>query len=166
VQACYNSISRFTLFLKPFKGLTMPHSLHNPLSLLGRALIAMLFIPSGFAKLIGFSATAGYIASKGVPLPQIAAAIAVAVELGLGLLLLVGWQTRWAALGIGLFTLVITFIFHPFWSVPEAQMMMQKMNFFKNMAIVGGLFGFAAFGGGGWSVDGNTRHVDGGRATA
>jgi putative oxidoreductase len=142
----------------------MPHSLQNPLPLLGRALIALLFIPSGFGKLIGFSATAGYIASKGVPLPQAAAAIAVAVELGLGLLLLVGWQTRWAALGIALFTLVITFIFHPFWDVPAAQMMMQKMNFFKNMAIVGGLFGFAAFGGGGWSVDGRAAHADGRRA--
>jgi putative oxidoreductase len=142
----------------------MPHSLHNPLSLLGRALLALLFIPSGFSKLIGFGATVGYISTQGVPLPQVAAAIAIAVELGLGLLLLVGWQTRWAALGIALFTLVITFVFHHFWDVPADQVMMQKLNFFKNLAIVGGLFGFAAFGGGGWSVDGKTSHVEGRRA--
>ena len=131
----------------------MLNSLQNPLSLLGRVLLALLFVPAGFSKIAGFAGTVGYIASKGVPLPEVAAAIAVAVELGLGLLLLVGFQTRWAALGIALFTLVITFIFHNFWAVPEAQMAMQKLNFFKNMAIVGGLFAFAAFGGSAWSVD-------------
>jgi putative oxidoreductase len=131
----------------------MLNSLQNPLSLLGRVLLALLFVPAGFGKIAGFAGTVGYIASKGVPLPEVAAAIAIAVEFGLGLLLLVGLQTRWAALGIALFTLVITFIFHNFWAVPEAQMAMQKLSFFKNMAIVGGLFAFAAFGGGAWSVD-------------
>ncbi|CAN5436815.1 DoxX family protein [soil metagenome] len=129
----------------------------NPLALIGRVLIALLFVPSGFGKIMGFAGTAGYIASKGMPLPEVCAAIAIIVELGLGLLLLVGYQTRWAALGIGLFTLVITFIFHNFWGVPADQVMMQKLNFFKNLAIVGGLFGFAAFGGGALSIDGKNR---------
>ena len=131
----------------------MLNSLQNSLSLLGRVLLASLFVPAGFGKITGFAVTVGYIASKGVPLPEAAAATAVSVELGLGLLLLVGLQTRLAAVGMGLFTLVITFIFHNFWAVPEAQMMMQKLSFFKNMAIVGGFFAFASFGGGGWSLD-------------
>lgn len=131
----------------------MLNSLQNPLTLLGRILIAALFIPAGFNKIAGFSGTMGYISSKGVPLPGLAAAIAVAVELGLGVLLLIGFQTRWAALGIALFTLVISFIFHAFWVDPS-----QSMMFFKNMAIVGGLFAFAAFGGGDWSVDGKRRN--------
>ena len=131
----------------------MLNSLQNPLSLIGRVLLALLFVPAGFGKIAGFAGTVGYVAAKGVPLPEVCAAIAIAVELGLGLLLLVGFQTRWAALGIALFTLVITFIFHNFWAVPAAQVMMQQMSFYKNMAIVGGLFGFAAFGGGGWSAD-------------
>jgi putative oxidoreductase len=129
----------------------------NAFSLIGRILIALLYVPSGWGKLMGFAGTVGYIASKGVPLPEVCAAIAVAAELGLCLLLLVGWQARWAALGLALFTLVITFIFHNFWAVPEAQVMAQKMNFFKNMAISGGLFAFAAFGAGGWSLDGRRR---------
>ena len=131
----------------------MLNTLQNPLSLLARVLLALLFVPAGFAKIGGFAGTVGYIASQGVPLPQVAAAIAILVELGLGLLLLVGFKTRWAALGIALFTLVITFIFHAFWSVPAEQVMMQQMNFFKNLAIVGGLFSIAAFGGGAWSAD-------------
>jgi putative oxidoreductase len=132
-------------------------SLQNPLSLIGRVLLALLFVPAGFGKIAGFAGTASYIASKGVPLPELAAATAIGVELGLGLLLLIGWQTRWAALGIALFTLVITFIFHNFWAVPADQVMAQQLNFFKNMAAVGGLLTVAAWGAGAWSIDGNKR---------
>jgi putative oxidoreductase len=133
--------------------MTLSSKTQDIFALIGRALIALLFIPGGFGKIMGFAGTVGYIASKGVPLPEVCAAIAVVVELGFGLLLLVGYQTRWAALGIAIFTLVITFIFHNFWGVPADQVMMQKLNFFKNMAIVGGLFGFASFGAGAFSID-------------
>ncbi len=135
----------------------MLNSLQNPLSLVGRVLIALLFIPAGFAKIAGFAGAAGYIASKGVPFPEVCAAIAIAVELGLGLLLLVGFQARWAALGIAFFTLVITFIFHNYWGVPAEQVMMQKQAFFKNIAVVGGLLTIAAWGAGRWSIDGQTK---------
>ena len=128
-------------------------NLQNPLSLIGRILLALLFVPAGFGKIAGFAGAAGYIASKGVPLPELAAAAAIGVELGLGLLLLIGWQTRWAALGIALFTLVITFIFHNFWAVPAEQVMMQQQSFFKNIAVIGGLLTVAAWGAGAWSVD-------------
>ena len=124
-------------------------SLQNPLTLIGRALLALLFIPAGFSKIGGFAGTVGYISSKGVPLPEVAAAIAIAVELGLGLLLLLGLKARWAALGIALFTVVITFIFHPFWADPS-----QAQAFFKNIAVVGGLLLVTAWGPGAWSLDG------------
>ena len=132
----------------------MLNSLQTPFSLIARVLIALLFIPAGFGKIAGFVGTAAYVASKGVPLPEVATAIAIAVELGLGLLLLVGLQTRWAALGIALFIVVITFIFHNFWAVPVEQVMQQQQQFFKNMAIVGGLLSIVAWGPGRWSVDG------------
>ena len=135
----------------------MLSSLQNPFSLIGRALLALLFIPAGFAKLTGFAGTVGYIASKGVPFPELAAAAAVGVELGLGILLLVGWQARWAALGLAFFTVVVTFIFHAFWAVPADQVMQQQQAFFKNIAVVGGLLTVAAWGPGSWSFDGNRR---------
>jgi len=128
-------------------------SLQNPLSLIGRVLLALLFVPAGFSKIGGFAGTAGYIASQGVPFPELATAAAIGVELGLGLLLLVGLQTRWAALGIALFTVVITFIFHNYWAVPADQVMMQQQAFFKNIAVVGGLLTVAAWGAGAWSLD-------------
>lgn len=137
----------------------MLSSLQNPLSLLARALLALLFVPAGFAKIGGFAGTVGYIASKGVPLPEVATAAAIAIELGLGLLLLIGWQARWAALGIAIFTVVITFIFHNFWAMEAAQKMMQQQAFFKNIAVVGGLLLVAAFGPGAWSLDGRNEPV-------
>ena len=129
-------------------------SLQNPLSLVGRALLALLFVPAGFGKIAGFAGTAGYIASKGVPLSELAAAIAIAVEVGLGLMLLAGLKARWAALGIAFFTVVVTFIFHNFWAVEAAQQMQQQQAFFKNIGVVGGLLLVAAFGPGAWSLDG------------
>jgi putative oxidoreductase len=129
----------------------------DALTLIGRVLIALLFVPAGWGKIAGFAGTVGYIASKGVPLPEVCAAIAIGAEFGLCLLLLVGYQARWAALGLGIFTFVISFIFHDFWAVAAEQVAMQRGQFFKNMAITGGLLAFAAFGAGGWSLDGRRR---------
>jgi putative oxidoreductase len=131
----------------------------NSASLLGRALIALLFIPAGFAKIGGFAGVSGYIASKGLPLPEVAAAIAIVVELGLGLLLLFGWKARWAALGMAIFVAVITPIFHNYWASPPAQVTAQQLNFYKNLAVIGGLLVVFAFGPGGWSIDGR-RSMD------
>jgi putative oxidoreductase len=119
----------------------------------GRALLALLFIPSGWAKIVGYSGVVGFIASKGVPFPELAAAIAIAAELGLGLLLLFGFKARWAALGLAVFLAVITPIFHNFWAAPAAQQMMQQQSFYKNIAVLGGLLVLFAFGPGRWSVD-------------
>ena len=134
-------------------------SLQNPLSLFGRILLASLYLPAGFGKVTDFSGTVGYIASNGVPMPQLAAAAAVGIELGLGMLLLLGWQTRWAALGIAFFTLVVSFIFHNFWAVPVDEVVMQQQSFFKNIAVIGGLLTVAAWGAGAWSFDGKAENA-------
>ena len=136
----------------PVNGVTTP--LQDTLALVGRVLLAWLFIPAGWAKIAGFAGTAGYIASKGLPMPEVLAALAIVAELGLGLLLLVGWQARWAALGLALFVAVITPIFHGYWAMPEAQQMMQKQAFWKNIAVLGGLLMVGAFGPGRLSFDG------------
>lgn len=123
-------------------------------ALVGRVLLAWLFIPAGWAKIAGFGGVVGYIASKGVPMPEVCAAIAIALELGAGVLLLVGWQARWAALALAIFVAVITPIFHGYWAVPEAQQNLQRQMFWKNTAVVGGLLLAWAFGPGRWSLDG------------
>lgn len=131
----------------------MSNALQNPLTFLGRLLIAILFVPSGFGKIAGFAGTVGYVASHGLPLPQLGAVIAIVVELGLGLMLLVGFKTRGAALILAIYTVAAGIFFHNYWDAPAAQLMMQQINFYKNLAIAGGLLSFAVWGAGGWSVD-------------
>ncbi|HZF84769.1 MAG TPA: DoxX family protein [Burkholderiaceae bacterium] len=122
-------------------------------ALLGRVLIAALFIPAGFGKLMGFAGTTGYIASVGLPLPQVGAVIAILVELVLGIALLVGFKTRIAALVIAIFTVVAAIFFHNYWAMPADKAFVNQLMFWKNIAIAGGLLGFFAFGPGRFSID-------------
>ena len=131
----------------------MSNALSNPLALAGRILIALFFVLPGLQKLTGFSGTVAYAASAGMPLPQVGVAIGMLIEIFGGLAMLLGYRTRWAALALAVFTLAATFVFHAFWSVPADAAMVQQLMFWKNIAITGGLLGFAAHGAGGWSLD-------------
>lgn len=131
----------------------MSNAIQNPLNFAARLLMVALFLPAGFGKLTGFAGTVGYIASKGLPLPTLAAAIAVVVEIVGGLALLAGFGTRIAALVLAAFTLVASVFFHNYWGVPADQAYMQQLLFFKNIAVVGGLLAIAANGAGAWSLD-------------
>ena len=131
----------------------MLDSLKNPLLLIGRLLLALMFLPAGWGMLTGFAGSVGYTASGGMPMPEVATAVALAVEIVGSLALIFGLGTRWAALALAFFTLVASFFFHKYWAVPAEQVMMQQLMFFKNMAIVGGLLTLAASGAGAWSLD-------------
>lgn len=131
----------------------MNHSMTDTLSLIGRVLMAWLFIPAGFGKIAGFSGSVAYASAMGLPMPEIGVAIGLVIELVGGILLLIGFMTRPAALALAFFTLVASFFFHAYWSLPADQAMMQQLMFNKNIAVVGGLLAFAAFGAGGWSMD-------------
>ncbi|MEK1891088.1 MAG: DoxX family protein [Phyllobacterium sp.] len=114
-------------------------------TLISRILMSILFIPAGFGKLTAIAGTAGYFASKGLPLPTVSAVIVGLVELLGGLAILVGFQTRYAAILLGLFTIGAAFVGHfsPF----------EGTQFFKNLAIAGGFFVLAQYGAGALSID-------------
>jgi putative oxidoreductase len=131
----------------------MLNNLQNPLALVGRILLALIFITSGFSKITGFDGTVGYIASAGVPMASIAAVLSIVVELGGGLAVAFGFMTRWAALALAVFSVVVGFIFHTYWAVPADQVMMQQINFWKNISIAGGFLVLVAFGPGAISID-------------
>ena len=137
----------------------MNNSMNNALALAGRILMAWLFIPAGFGKIAGFSGSVGYAAAMGMPLPEIGVAVGLLIELVGGIFLLIGLKTRPAAMVLAFFTLAATLIFHAYWSVPADQAMMQQLLFNKNIAVVGGLLAFAAWGAGSWSVDANRRRI-------
>ena len=130
-------------------------SLQNASALIGRVLIAALFIPAGISKIGGFEGTVGYIASVGLPLATAGAIVAIVIEVVAGAALLVGYRTKQAALVLALFTLVATVLFHNFWAMPADQAFMQQLMFMKNIAVVGGLLVVAALGGGAWAIQRN-----------
>ena len=131
----------------------MSNALQNPLALVGRLLLALLFLPAGIGKVTGFAGTGGYIASVGLPLPTLGAIIALVVEIVGGLALIAGLGTRLAALVLAVFTLAASFFFHAYWAVPAAQQFVTQLLFMKNIAVVGGLLTLAAWGAGAWSLD-------------
>ncbi|CAB5668308.1 DoxX family protein [Comamonas aquatica] len=137
----------------------MNNSLQDTLALVGRILLAWLFVPAGFGKIAGFSGAVGYATSVGLPLPEVGVAVGLLIELVGGLMLLVGFMTRPAAVLLAFFTLVASFFFHAYWSLPADQAMMQQLMFNKNIAISGGLLAFAAFGAGRWSLDAKRQRV-------
>ena len=116
--------------------------------LLGRILIAVLFVPAGFQKLTGFQGAVGYAASANMPVPSLAIAAAIAIELGCGLLVLVGYKTRWAAAAMAVFSVVAAVFFHN-----DFADQMQQINFMKNLAIAGGLLQLVYFGAGPVALD-------------
>ena len=132
---------------------TMTTTQRDSVALLGRVLLAAIFIISGWGKITGFSETVDSIADKGLPVPQLLAAISILIELGTGLAIVSGWKTRYAALAMVVFLVVITPIFHGFWNVPADQAMMQQINFMKNLSILGGMLVLFAWGPGRVSFD-------------
>jgi putative oxidoreductase len=131
----------------------MNANIQNNAAVVGRILLAVIFLLSGFGKITGFQGTVGYIASKGLPLPQVGAAIAIVAELGGGILLAIGYKARWAALALAIFTIAAGILFHNFWAADAAQAMNQQIHFLKNLSIAGGMLMVFAFGPGRYSMD-------------
>lgn len=126
---------------------------NDTLLLLGRVLMAALFLVAGIQKLMGYAATVGYFTKLGLPAPDALAVIAIVIELGAGLMLVVGWRARWAAWALVLFVVVATLIGHRFWQFDAAQQANQLNHFLKNIAVIGGLLFVAGFGPGRLSID-------------
>ena len=113
--------------------------------LLGRILIAAMFIDAGVPKIGAFAATQAYMASAGVPGALLPAVIALEVLGGIALIL--GYRTRIVAMAMAAFTVLAALLFH---GAPDQ---IQHILLMKNIAIAGGLLILAARGAGSWSLD-------------
>lgn len=113
----------------------------------GRVLISLLFIIAGWGKLMGFSGTAGYMASLGFPMPELVAVLVIVIELGGGIALALGVHARAVALALAVFTLLATLIAHR-----DIGDQMQLTQALKNLAVIGGLIYVAKYGSGMWSL--------------
>lgn len=123
------------------------------LLLIGRVLVALLFIVFGYMKLTNFGGTVNYFAKWGFPMPPATTVVSIIFELGFGILLAVGWKTRWWAWALAVYTVIAAAVAHRYWTYEAAQVFAQTSFFYKNLAIVGGLLVIAAVGPGRYSVD-------------
>lgn len=122
-------------------------TINSLFNLVGRLLLAVLFLPAGIQKISGYAGTQGYMEAMGVPgalLPLV-----ILLEIGGGLALITGFKVRWVALALGGFCALSAFIFH---YQPEQQM--QMIMFMKNIALAGGFLILASSGAGKFSLDG------------
>ena len=124
-----------------------------PVVFVARLLLALMFVLAGFNKFAGLAGTAGYIASKGLPMPMVLAVATAALEVFGGLAIIVGFQARLAALALAIFTVLASFLFHNFWAMPADQAYVQQLMFMKNIAVAGGLLLVFSLGAGPASFD-------------
>ena len=138
---------------------------HDALLLFGRVIMALIFVQSGFGKLLDIGAFGASLAGKGVPFASVLGVIGPGVEFFGGLAVLAGWQTRYAAALIAVFTVVATLISHRYWEYADAARRAQEVNFQKNVCIIGGYLVLIASGGGRFSMDGLLRNRFGWKET-
>lgn len=126
----------------------------SALPLIGRLLIASIFLVSAFGKLAAPAGTIGYIASVGLPAPTLAFVAALVTELSGGVLLALGYRTRLVASVLALFSVASALLFHN-----ELGDQNQLFHFMKNLAMAGGLLQLVAFGSGAFSLDQRSGHA-------
>jgi len=124
------------------------NKLNRFLPLAGRILIAQIFLISGLHKIFAWEQTAGYMASKGMPMVPLFLVGAIVFELAGGLAVLTGFGARCGAALLIIFLIPTTLIFHNFWALEGMQQQIQMIMFMKNLAIMGGLFFVISFGAG------------------
>jgi len=125
----------------------MPKSA-DTIAFIGRCLMAVLLLLSGFGKVVSPAATIAWITSTGLPMPVVGYVVAIIIELVGGFMLILGWQVRAQGAILSVYAIATAFIFHR--NVADQN---QLFHFLKNVAVTGGLFQLMAFGAGKFSLD-------------
>jgi putative oxidoreductase len=121
--------------------------------LLGRILVAPLFLLSGIGKITGFAGTAAGMTAKGLPAAELLLVITIVVEIGGALMILLGWRARLGALLLFLWLIPVTLLYHGFWAVPPEQFAMQRAQFLKNLGLMSAMLFIVGFGPGKYSLN-------------
>jgi putative oxidoreductase len=127
----------------------MNEKLQGYIALLGRILLVLIFVMSGFSKISNPQATQQYMAAMGMPMTGLFLIGAIFLELVGAASLLLGYWTRLGATLLIIFMIPTTLIFHTNFS-DQIQLIM----FMKNLSMIGGLLVVLAFGPGKLSLDG------------
>src|SRR6476619_2693985 len=121
-------------------------------TLLGRLLLGGLFLSSALGMIADPAGTQYFMALYGMPFVGFLMWATVAVLLASATCLLLGWQTRWAALALAIWLIPVTLVFHTKWSDP-----IQYHSFMENTGLMGALILISGLGAGAFSLDARRR---------
>jgi putative oxidoreductase len=125
--------------------------------LVARVLISAIFLLSGIAKLTDPAGAIGHMERVGLPNANVLLYVAAFAEILGGLAVLSGFLARVGSLGLVVYLAITTLVFHRFWELQGQEMVMQNVQFMKNLAIMGGLLLLYAVGPGRYSIDARLR---------
>ena len=117
------------------------------LVLVGRVLLSVIFIVSGYGKIAGAVGTAAYFGQMGFPAPLVVAYLVGAFELLAGLAGLVGFQVRAVGIALAAFCIATALVAH----------LGDQISFMKNVAMAGGFLVLAGSGAGAMAIDRSRR---------
>jgi len=126
---------------------------NDSVTVVSRFFLGVIFIVSGLEKVAVLPIVGGVSRSAGVPLVSLALPLTIPVEIGCGLVLLVGFPGRAVALLFIVFLLVVTFVFHNFWTATGSAVQEPFIRFLRNFAILGRLLRILSDGAGPFSLD-------------
>lgn len=121
------------------------------LLVVARVLAGWIYLQSGWSKLSNVPGFAAGLAKRGVP--ELLGYAAPFVEFLGGLALVCGFATRYAALSLIAFTIMATWTSHIYWNMPAEEQGRQSTQFWKNVAMTGGLLAIFVAGPGRFSLD-------------
>lgn len=111
----------------------------DALILVGRILVAGVFVGSAYGAITNFSGSVGYSKSLNLPAPELFTLANIGLETLISIGLILGVGTRYCAVLTFVFVLVATAIAHRYWEYPAgAQQIGQYNHFLKNISIMGG----------------------------
>ena len=127
--------------------------------LLARIMLTLLFLTSGWGKLMNFSGTENYMAQTGAPLPPVSTVVAILVEVVVSAAIVIGTYARPLALLMVFYTLATAVIGHHYWTMTGPAQAEAMVNFYKNVSIMGGFLLLYVTGAGRYSIGARLRHV-------
>ena len=124
----------------------------NILDLIARVMISAIFLFSGVNKVFNYDGTIGWM--EGFGIPGILLIPAIIIEILFPLMIIIGYQTRFAAGGLLLFSLATAFIFHF-----DFSNQMQVIAFLKNVGLAGGMLFLVVNGAKDFSLEKKKKYV-------
>ena len=125
---------------------------HPIIPFVGRLLMTYIYITSGLGKVLDWHGNIQYMSTRHLPFIPVLLAIAAVIEIGGSVCLVTGYQARWAAFIMAGYTIVLTLIFHNYWSFTGMARGGQETHFRKTIAIAGGLLALTYGGPGRWAL--------------